>query len=252
MHDLKKCPYCSEDINIELSKCPNCGQWLPTDNIPSIPPTRLLEQNYAMGRFLALAMLVVFIFTNRLTLHLFGLDYNEAITVASIINLGIEVWLLYLFAQYLLNFKIHGLRRCIIWMIVSNIIVTVASLSLFEDGLIGADWFHAILSFVSSIAVIAGLIVYAVAICQAGFIMKRFNNDYVGGLKLLGNIFLATAAVAIFSYLVALPIDTFFNDSWLAESKIMDGWIGATSILIAIGMFKVFTNAEKYQNRMEE
>ena len=250
MYDLKKCPFCSEDINIELTKCPNCNQWLPQDN-KTPQQQRLIEQNYPMGRFLAIALFVITLFTNRAFLGFLDLAYDEAIIVSQIINLGIKVWLLFLFMQYLLNFKLHGIRVVLIWIIIANAVMTIISSStVFYYKSIGIGFTSSIMVIQSLVNAIAFL-VYIIGLVMAGFNLCKFKGDWVGGLKTVGIIFLVIAIFTSFSTIANVGFRFVF--AWDVDTQLLVGGLvnAGVNILLAYGMYNVFSNAEKCQNRME-
>lgn len=248
MYDLKKCPYCSEDINIELTKCPNCNQWLPSDKNVAAKQT-LLEQNYPMGRFLALALFVVTLSTNRIVLHFLNLAYEEAVFISQIINLGIKVWLLFLLMQYLLNFKLLSVRRDIVWIMISNIVMVIVSSSMvaFHKNITGYSYYYmAIPSFINLFATI----VYVAGLVVGGLNLVRFKGDWVGGLNALGKMFLIIAVLVPLSFIMTIAFQYIFAGD--VETQLLAGGLmnAATNILMAIGMYRVFVNAEKYENNI--
>ena len=246
MYDLKKCPYCSEDIDTDSVQCPNCGQWLPIDDGTPLPDTPLLEQNYPMGRFLALALFIVTIFTNGFTLHLIKLDSEAALLLSDIITLAISSWLFYFFMQYLLNFGLYDTRRYVAWIIATNIVVTLFSTF---TGFRGGGF---LFTTVSVVIVFFSSILYLVAIFRTANTLCRFTRDRVGGLRRLGMILRAVLILSLFPLFMVFPFAFLVVGNGSSLQVLAHIVVAVNNILVAVGMYGVFTKAEIYQNREDE
>ena len=207
---------------------------------------------------LALAIVATAMLAQILFSTLFGniigtVWVNNSIGALLMTNL-LQICTLYFFAQYLRNFEVKRLVMVFYLIIACIALMTLAPLMSYA--LLGILQASSVISFTSRLANLSVIILFF----MAGFRLMRFDEDFVGGMNLLGKAFVFEGVTASISFIyyyfqlfTAVPMST--RDRLLQSPNLFTLAISTmtllSTILIFICMISIYKKAMKYNNTVD-
>lgn len=199
-----------------------------------------------------IAILVQLLFNQPLW-KIIGMEW---INLSAGIYLGrylFQICVYYIFAQYLRNFMVGwlvGMLYAAIALIFINAIMPLLGYALYEN--------YIVVQVLSSVNYFASLVTN-ILFFIIGFKLMKFRNDFVGGLSLLGKIFILKAVFGIITFLYQYSqifISAVYPDYIPDNTALINLIIQISALLISLLIFGsivyIYKRAMDYNSRIEK
>lgn len=209
--------------------------------------------NLSVAFGVALVAIIVHILLNRILWDISGLGWFSRYNKIYLLQYILQTGAFFMFAQYLRNFKLNGLTN--IFYSIFCLIIVYAIVPWLSYAFYGYS--NTLVMVFASMSNLVSLVL-GVLFFIAGFKLVSFQDDYIGGLRLLGATLILRSLVNASSfifYLYNIFTSAYYTNEYYSTDLVRDliylAGMGSY-ILIFASMAYIYKRAMDYNSRIKQ